>query len=137
MARLRDAIVRCQACGAEAFYDDASAKPLTCWVCFKPIRLPPLLRIGDRALMLNAGTRVYSHHLRLDYDFTTAIADVVEKPDAPGTWGLRNLGRDAWSADVGDRKALPIAPGRAVQIGPRTRVSFGPVRGRFEFPGTS
>ena len=60
---------------------------------------PPRLDDGRTTIVLNHDARVYRHHLRLDYDFDTVVAQVTQHPQDPTVWGLRNVQpHRGWSA---------------------------------------
>jgi hypothetical protein len=61
------------------------------------VRLPPRLRVGERIILLNHDTRLFSDPLANDRDFDEPIAKVSQKPDDPSVWGPRNLTQDKWT----------------------------------------
>jgi hypothetical protein len=121
MARLRDAIVYCSSCGRQNIVDDP-AKPPTCWMCGTTIVLPPFLRFGRNLVALNHDTRIFNHHLRRDYDFEHAVAEVTRAPQDPSMWGLRNLGTSTWRATTREGAEFDVESGRVVAIVPGSRL---------------
>ena len=134
MVRLRDGLVYCSTCG-KFNCADPSEPPPVCWSCSTPVTLPMVLNVGGCTVMLNHDARIYSHHLRTDYDFSAPIAEVTPHPERAEVWGLRNLSGFVWtvtSADGTTRSS--VEPGRAALIAPGTRIGFGSVPGRIVTP---
>lgn len=135
LARLRDAIVYCAACGAESFYDaaalrDGSGKPGPCWACGAALSLPPRIRIGRHVVLLNHDTQLFPHHLddqRL-YDFSRPAAAMAQHPGDPRVWGLKNLSGEKWVIAARDG-ARDVPPGRSVTLTSGTRIHFGRTEG--------
>lgn len=135
LARLRDAIVYCTACGAESFYDaaalrDGSGKPGPCWACGVALSLPPRIRIGRHVVLLNHDTQLFPHHLddqRL-YDFSRPAAAMAQHPGDPRVWGLKNLSGEKWVIAARDG-ARDVPPGRSVTLTSGTRIHFGRTEG--------
>jgi DNA-binding helix-hairpin-helix protein with protein kinase domain len=124
MARLRDAIMYCQRCGKECFFDEQGAPPL-CWNCRRAVRVPPRLRLARHTLMLNHDARVYGHHLLSDYDFTTVVAEVEQNPTQPAQWGLRNVGSERWTVVSPGGSEHEVRPGRAIALRSGLQIDFG------------
>jgi hypothetical protein len=124
LARLRDVVVKCPACGKESFWreDFSGAR---CWSCERSLPDPVRLVIDGRPLVLNDGTTVHQHHLLLDYDFQTVVAQVVRHPDRPDRWGLRNESAQAWKVVLPSDEHTVAEPGRSVGLLPGTRVTIG------------
>jgi hypothetical protein len=131
MARLRDAIAYCPRCGRQNFYDETAAAA-ACWSCGRPIEMPPRLRIGRRVLVLNHDTKVFSHHLRRDYDFSAPVASVVQHPANPSMWGLRNETSAAWRVVAPGSAPQEVHPGRSATILDGLEIDFGVVQARIE-----
>lgn len=136
MVRLRDSIFYCPHCAAENFYDadavrSGGLRPTACWACAKPIPLPPRMRIGRNIVMLNHDTRLYPHHVddqRL-YDFSYPVAAVVQHPQDPRVWGLKNLTTVTWSTTTSDHMVREVQPGRSVTLAVGSRINFGRTEG--------
>jgi serine/threonine protein kinase len=124
LARLRDLVVRCPACSKESFWRAGSTN-VRCWSCDRALADPVRLEIDGRPLALNNGTLVYQHHLTLDYDFATLIAQVVRHPTKPDHWGLRNESRTPWDVVLPNEERIVADPGRSVGLLPGTRIQIG------------
>ena len=124
LARLRDLVIRCPACSKESFWRDG-VSDVKCWSCDRTLGDPVRLVIDGRPLVLNNGTLVYQHHLTLDYDFATLIAQVVRHPAKPGQWGLRNESARAWDVVLPTQERTVADPGRSVGLLPGTRIQIG------------
>jgi hypothetical protein len=70
---LYDRTWRC-ACGALRSYPLAAAS--ACDACQAPPAIPPRLRISDRVVLLNAGARLYPHHVGRALAFDAPLAEL-------------------------------------------------------------
>jgi DNA-binding helix-hairpin-helix protein with protein kinase domain len=136
MVRLRDAIVYCQDCGTENFWDEQRTGALTCWSCGKEVTPPPRLVIGDPArhplvVMLNHDTRLHRYHVGAGrkLDFGKPVAEVARHPKRPDVWGLRNLTDAKWVATTSLGSIVEVVPGQSVKLDPDTGIQFGMVEG--------
>ena len=136
LIRLRDSILYCSACGAENIYDRESLSgdgdnAGDCWSCYKPLALPPRIRIDRSVLMLNHDTVVFPHHIndRRPYDFSLPIAEVRQHPDKPNVWGLKNVSRDKWVMTTPQDVTLDVPPDKSVPLLNGTRIHFGHKQG--------
>ncbi|MBO9610855.1 MAG: hypothetical protein J7639_33195 [Paenibacillaceae bacterium] len=124
-AELEDCIVPCPHDRAQNFWSEKTG-PIRCWHCNQEIACPPKLLIrnpaGTRFVVLNSDTVILQHHLHPTADPQTAdeqVARLVQNPNNPAVWGLRNLTPDAWTARHGQdapktvpsQKAIPLAAG--------------------------
>ena len=128
LARLLDSVMIC-VCGRENLTDDGIPMG-PCWSCKRDLPVPVRLTFGPRALVLNAGTRVTRHHLRRDYVYDDAVAEVVPHPARPDLWGLRNLTDITWTATGPDGDTQEVPPGRSLGLVLGTRIDFGPAVGK-------
>ncbi len=128
LSRLLDGVMVCS-CGRENLTDDGIPMG-PCWACKRDLRLPVRLTFGPRVLVLNAGTRVTRHHLRRDYAYDDAVAEVVSHPSRPDLWGLRNLTERTWKATAPDGSAQEVPPGRSLGLVVGTKIDFGPAIGK-------
>jgi hypothetical protein len=124
LSRLRDLIVYCQACRAQSFLDPDQGVP-SCWSCGAAVLCPPVLDFGWTTLVLNHDSRVFAHHVRRDYDFDAAVAEVRPHPERHGVWGITNTSPKAWSVTMSDGREKEVAPERSIVIAPGMRIDFG------------
>jgi serine/threonine protein kinase len=137
MVRLRDAILFCQRCSSENFYDpealkNSGGKARTCWSCGRDLVLPPQIRIGKNTIvMLNHNTQLFPHHVDDNnmYDFSHPIAAVAQHPINPAIWGLKNLSTEKWVSVFPDGTVKDVEPGRSVTLAVNTKVEFGNAEG--------
>ncbi len=132
LVHVRDTLVYCSGCAAQCFYDPDVLKAqggLSCWSCHARVRLPPRLRMGKRIIVLNHDTRLFQDHLQEDRDFEEVVAEVTQKPDDPGRWGLRNLTREKWTFTRPDGATVDVPPGASVPLRTGNTVNFGVARG--------
>ena len=140
MVQLRDAIIYCHHCNAENFYDseylqNAGGKPAPCWSCQKDLVLPFRIRIGKSVMMLNHDTMLYPHHIDdgKRSDFSTAVGEVVQHPQNPSFWGLRNQTKDKWVVTALDGTVNDVEPGRSVVLANGTKINFGKIEGEIRY----
>ena len=125
-----DSIWLC-ACGAENFYEPAvvaSSGGKHCWSCKKPLVLPPRIRIDDDIVLLNRTTQLFGYHVGQPRD-DTPIAEVVQNPQVPNLFGLRNLTAEKWTLTKPDGSVVDVPPDRAAPIRNGNRINFGPQTG--------
>jgi hypothetical protein len=81
--------------------------------------------------MLNYNTKLYPHHLDPDkkYDFSQAVAEVVQHPQNPSIWGLRNLTGEKWVITTDDGGIKDVAPTRSLTLSAGVKISFGKQEG--------
>lgn len=121
-----DSIWLC-ACGAENFYEPAvaaSSGGKHCWSCKKPLVLPPRIRIDDDIVLLNRTTQLFGYHVGQTRD-DTPIAEVVQNPQVPNLFGLRNLTAEKWTLTKPDGSVVDVPPDRAAPILNDNRINFG------------
>jgi len=129
---LRDSIFYCERCGAENFYDVDKLRtriPYRCWSCNSNFHLPPRIKLGQAVVMLNHDTRLFPHHIGTLYDFSMPIAEVVQHPQNPNVWGLKNLSKSKWTITRSDGTLSEVLPGKSFTIAANTKVNFGSVEG--------
>jgi hypothetical protein len=81
-------------------------------------------------VMLNHDTCLFSHHLREDLDFDTEMARVVQKPDDPRQWGLKNMSGEKWTLARPDGSIVDVAPHGSAPLVSGNVIHFGQVRGQ-------
>ncbi len=129
-AVLRDQILHCT-CGQESFYCPETHREEggtgICWNCGSSLALPPRLWIGGRLVMLNRDSQLYPHHIEpgRQYDFSEPQATMVENPNRPGQWGLKNLSKRSWCIAAPESTSRTVDPGRSVALTPGVRIDFG------------
>lgn len=130
--KLRDSIIYCGSCGAEAFYDAEKLKngqTHICWACNKEVKIPPRIKIAQSVVMLNADTKIYAHHIKNNLDFNTVIAEVTQHPKNPSLWGLKNVSNELWSIVKADGNVGSVESDRSVSLSIGTRINFGAAEG--------
>ena len=56
-----------------------------------------MLVIGKSSIILKKDTKVYAHHLLGNADMTTVMGEVVQNPNNPNLWGIRNNSDCNWT----------------------------------------
>jgi DNA-binding helix-hairpin-helix protein with protein kinase domain len=130
---LRDSIFYCT-CKAENFYDLEKVRVGnigTCWNCQRKLRLPPRLNLGGRRLvMLNYDTKLYPHHIQnRAYDFSSPVAEIVQNPQNPNIWGLKNLSRENWTITTPEGLTKEVAHNKSLSLFAGTKIRFGNIDG--------
>lgn len=134
-ANLMSGITLCPNCGAEIFYDDhksASGIAHTCWNCSNTVRMPSSLVVGKNRVLLLKDTKLYAHHICGNYDMSTVVGTVVQNPNNPSLWGIRNESKENWTYIKPDGMQIPVAIGRSAAIAKGVKINFGQMTGEFE-----
>jgi DNA-binding helix-hairpin-helix protein with protein kinase domain len=128
LARLRDAIQHCPACGAESFHDPAADAPARCWNrrCGQPLPAPLLLEFADGVLVAADGASVFPHHLekRRRFDFGEPVAQILRHPSRPDRIGLRNAGSAPIAARLAEGRERRLAPGQVMELVRGLEIAF-------------
>ena len=134
-ANLMSGIVTCPCCGAEVFYDEKKESmgvAHTCWGCQRSVVIPAKLITSKSWIVLNQDSKLYSHHIRGDYDMETVVGSVVQNPVNPNLWGIRNEDRVNWTYEKADGTQIPVAIGRSAAINAGAKIHFGQSVGEFK-----
>ncbi len=117
LTRFRSEIVPC-ACGNEIFIEDGKPKPCDC--CRKMPKVPYRLEFSEYAIPAIKGSRVYRCQLGVcdANDALKPVAQIVEKPDAPGVFGIRNKTDRHWDAVTSKGVARKVAPEEVIPVKP-------------------
>ena len=133
-SNLMSGIIICPHCGAEIFYDpqkEANGVAHTCWGCQKPVTVPTRIVIGRSTILLMANTKLYKHHIDGGHDMETIVGEVVQNPNNPNLWGIRNLTKSNWTYIKADGTQIPIEEGRSAAIAKDVKIDFGQLKGEF------
>lgn len=133
-ANLMSGIMICPNCGAEVFYDvykEANGVMHTCWGCQKAVPVPTRLVIGRSTILLMSNTKIYKHHIDGEHDMETVVGEVVQNPNNPNLWGIKNLTKENWTYIKADGTQIPITEGRSAAIAKDTKIDFGQLTGEF------
>ena len=124
LTRFRSEIVACPACGNEIFTQDG--RSCRCDVCRKPLNIPFRLELEDYSIPAVRNSRIYRCQLGIcnESEALGPVAQVVEKADQPGVYGLRNRSGRRWDAitskgvarKVGADEVVPIKDGIQIKI---------------------
>jgi hypothetical protein len=101
-----------------------------CWDCQKRLQLPPRIRIKhptqEMTVVLNSGTQLYPYHLypNRKNELSPAVAQVVQHPQNPTIWGLKNLTADAWTFTE-NNTVKTVAQGQSVTLTTGITLNFG------------
>ena len=116
----------CAHCGFEHVADAQRGEPIApdyCQACVEPLAAPPILLLGNAALVLAIGATIRGDEL--DPKGSGAPGARVEAhPTRPEFVGLRNLGNRPWRATLPDRSTHAVPPGQAVRILPGLVLDF-------------
>ena len=133
-ANLITGIVECPNCGAEVFYDYKKVETGVahiCWSCQGTVKMPASLLLKKHRILLTGNAKVYSHHIYNDYDMNSIVGAVVQNPNNPSLWGLKNMSSDSWTYIKADGAQVPLPVGRSAAIVKGAKVDFGNIVGEF------
>lgn len=133
-ANLMSGIMICPHCRSEVFYDarkEENSVSHVCWGCQNTVAVPPKIVIGRSTILLMAGTKLYRHHIDGSHDMETVAGEVVQNPNNPKLWGIKNLSGNNWTYSKADGTQVPVAEGRSVAIAKDTKIDFGQLTGEF------
>lgn len=130
-SRAVDSIMIC-ACHSENFYDAEVLRSQgtgVCWSCKSALTPPPRIRIGNDVIILTRETRLYGHHIGVEQEDGSPIAEVAQNPSNPALFGLRNQTAEGWTLTRPDGSIVDVPPGRSAPIMPGNKINFGTVTG--------
>lgn len=134
-ANLITGIIPCPKCGAEVFYDESKAAAgvvHTCWNCQSSVPMPASIVIGKSRVLLHKNAKLYAHHIYDDYDMDTVVGTVVQNPNNPNLWGIRNESKENWTYIKPDGIQIAVAVGKSAAIAKGVQINFGRVTGEFK-----
>lgn len=134
-ANLMTGIVACPKCGAEVFFDESKntqGVAHACWNCGRAVQMPASIVVGKSKILLHQNAKLYAHHLYDDYDMNTVVGSVVQNPNNPSLWGIKNESKENWTYIKPDGMQVAIAIGRSAAIAKDTKINFGRVTGEFK-----
>lgn len=131
--QLRDTALECPRCKAQNLWDQTQSDQ-SCWnkSCRTPLPILPRLRLDWPTFHYRVFLRPHGDLLRRQVEprcpeesWLEVVGRVVQNPNDPRVWGLRNLTPMAWSATfadgsqqiIGPQKAAPLSPGLRLRIG--------------------
>ncbi|WP_294411283.1 hypothetical protein [uncultured Ruminococcus sp.] len=121
-------------CGAEVFFDEqktSQAVAHTCWNCGKVVNFPASITIGKSRIIILKDAKIYSHNINNDYDMKTIVGTVVQNPQNPNLWGIRNESKENWTYIKADGQQIPVASGKSAAIASGVTIDFGQIKGKF------
>lgn len=134
-ANLMTGIITCPSCGAEVFYDEqkvSTGVSHTCWNCNRTVQHPVSLVVGKNRVLLYKGAKLYSHSIYADYDMNSVVGEVVQNPNNPNLWGIKNDSKENWTYIRPDGQQIPVAIGRSAAIAKDAKIGFGQFVGEFK-----
>ena len=115
--QLKENNLRCPHCSVEDNLWTQDAGELVCWKCKKKISVPGYLAIGTNFyLALVAGVKLKASHLNPEWSGNDIMGEMVENPNNPGNWGIRNHTPDTWSITFADGAIKEVPPGKAAPL---------------------
>ncbi|MCR5108227.1 MAG: serine/threonine-protein kinase [Lachnospiraceae bacterium] len=133
-SNLMAGIMICPTCRAEIIYDrdkEENNIPHTCWNCKNELKVPSKIVIGKNRIIITSKTKLYSHHLKGDFDMHTVMGEVIINPDNPTKWGIKNVSKKEWKYIKSDGTEMSVPPGRAATIAKNAKIVFGEETGEF------
>jgi hypothetical protein len=120
--------------GTEVFYDEeivGTGAAITCWNCQNAFQPPMTMVSGKSRVLLMKDAKLCSHHTAGNYDIDTVAGTVVQNPNNPSLWGIRNDCSDNWTYIKTDGTQIPVAPGKSAAIVKGAKIDFGRQTGEF------
>ena len=62
----------------------------------------------------------------------TVVGEVVQNPNNPNLWGIKNESKENWTYIRADGQQIPVAVGRSAAIAKGAKLSFGQLTGEFK-----
>lgn len=103
-----------------------------CWNCGKTVQVPNKIMIGKNQVLLNQNMKLLHHHVYDDFDMDTVVGTVVQNPNNPALWGIRNEDKVNWMYQKADGTQIPVAPGRTAGIAKGVKIIFPGTVGEFK-----
>jgi DNA-binding helix-hairpin-helix protein with protein kinase domain len=125
--QLKDAAIACPKCRAENLWWQGQTT-LNCWHCQTAITIPPKLVFanGQHTVLLNRKTKLFQRHIQATTKTPNKlIGEIVQNPQNPKVWGIRNLTEKAWTAKFPDGSLKPVEPQRAAPLKLGLKLSIG------------
>jgi serine/threonine protein kinase len=115
-------IITCS-CKSEVFYDDEVQ--VNCWNCKNA--MPPVLKIvcEKSRVLLMKDTKLYEHHTSGNFNIDTVVGSVVQNPNNPNLWGIRNESNSEWTYIAADGSQTPVQSGKSALIAKGAKIGFG------------
>jgi DNA-binding helix-hairpin-helix protein with protein kinase domain len=118
--QLKDGTIACPKCQAENLWENTQAT-FNCWHCQTVIPIPPKLvfkhAYSQHIVLLTQNTYLIQRHLQPTTEIPEQpIGQVVQNPNNPNMWGIRNLTETAWTITFLDGSTKTIEPQRAVPL---------------------
>ena len=104
-----------------------------CWNlrCKTPIHLPPKFKVGKNVIFLNNDTKLLQHHVKDDYNLKTIFGEVVQNPNDPKKWGIKNVSKEIWTFIKSDGSKILVDKGKAAPISIGAKIDFGNITGEY------
>lgn len=132
-SNMMSGMLRCS-CGAQLFYDEeleAKGVAHICWNCQNVVPIPRKLIVGKNRVLLYQDTKVLHHHIYEDFEMETVVGSVVQNPNNPALWGIRNEDNVNWTYQKADGTQIPVEPGRTAGIANGVKIIFSQTTGEF------
>ena len=115
LTRFRSEIVPCT-CGNEIFTKEN--EPCKCDSCGKVINIAFKLELSEYSIPAVKDSRIYRCQLGVcdEKDALSPVARVLEKRDAPGVLGIKNMSENRWDAVTSKGMAKKVASGDVVPL---------------------
>ena len=135
-SKLLDSILYCPHCGNENFYHDTvfnQTGKLHCCLpkCKAEITVPARIKIEKKLIMLNQNSCIYASHIDPDCgeNARQVVAQVVQNPNNPGIWGIKNLTQNTWTYTNANNQLIQIPQGKSALIKSGAKINFGKSEG--------
>lgn len=132
-ANMMSGMLKCS-CGASVFYDEElvnNGVAHTCWHCQNAVTVPMKIVVGKNRVLLNQNTKIMHHHIYGDFDMERVVGSVVQNPNNPALWGIKNEDTVNWTYEKADGTQIPVEIGKSAGIAKGVKIHFSDSVGEF------
>jgi len=115
--RFKANIVTCPYCKSETFITEKGVNK--CIECHKEIIAPNAIEFGQTSIPLFPKSKIMLWQVDSSQnDAETVLGEVVENPNIPNMFGIKNKSNISWKINLPNGTQKPLAPGAVVPIKP-------------------
>ena len=139
LIRLRDDIIICPSCGAQAFINNIKFDPAGITVCINgkcgiKYSKPMKLMLKDYEINMFPKNKLYKCHTdKNSDDYETETGEVIQNRNNPSLWGIKNVSADqTWFMKAPDGRTENIPPSSVIPIMDGMEIGFADVTGKIQ-----
>jgi serine/threonine protein kinase len=128
-SHIKENIVSCGSDNAENFWYEGLTD-FKCWYCSKDIVIPPKLKVtnsnGIKVYLLKRDFILKAVHLDgFSKTPDEKAGELVQNPNDPKVWGIRNLTSSNWTATFPAGNVQPVPPQKSAPVSANIKIDFG------------